>query len=140
MLFGTYQSGGAPELALNCTDVRRGDPYVLMDGTETVASGSSSVHFAAGSDPGGVVNSSFYVEGAPGTTWTIQGSNGPSTADTPGSPTSTITAFGATFLDLGGSETEGNGAYTDVGSATWYRFHIVTLGSGDQPLVRVRRS
>jgi hypothetical protein len=141
MLFGTYQSGGAPELGLNVVDLRRGDQYVMMDGTETVASGSASVHFAAGTGVGGVINSSFSVQGCTkGTEWTIQGSNGPSTADSPGVPTSTLTKFAATFQDLPGSDIVGNGTYTDTGSATWYRFHIKTLQAGDAPVVIVRRS
>lgn len=143
MLFGAYQAGGAPEFGLNVVDLRRGDQYVMMDGTEVVATGSASVHFSAGPDPhgGGVINSSFYVQGCPNNTeWTIQGSNGPSTADVPGSPVSLLTKFAATFQDLAGSDTIGNGTYTDVGSATWYRFHIKTLQAGDAPVVIVRRS
>jgi hypothetical protein len=143
MLFGAYQAGGAIPMGLNVVDLRRGDQYVMMDGTETVASGSASVHFSAGPDAhgGGVINTSFFVQGCSnGTEWTIQGSNGPSTADSPSSPTSTLNAFAATFQDLAGSDTTGNGAYTDVGSATWYRFHIKTLAGGDAPVVIVRRS
>ena len=80
MLFGTYQSGGAVELGLNVTDLRRGDDYVMMDGTEPVATGSASVHFSAGPAPqgGGVINTSFYVQCASTTEWTIQASDGPS--------------------------------------------------------------
>lgn len=143
MLFGAYQSGGANELGLNVFDLRRGDELVLMDGTEVLVSGSASVHFSAGPDPhgGGVINSSFYVQGcANGTTWTIQGSNGPSTADMPGVPTSALTKFAATFQDLPGSGTTGNGTYTDVGSAIWYRLKIGTLQNGDNPVAIVRRS
>lgn len=143
MLFGAYQSGGAPELGLNVFDLRRGDELVMMDGTETVATGSASVHFSAGPDPhgGGVINSSFYVQGCTnGTEWAIQGSNGPSTADTPGVPTSLLTKFAATFQDLLGSDTVGNGTYTDTGSAIWYRLVIKTFVGGDAPVVIVRRS
>lgn len=141
-LFGVYQSGGAPELALNMVDLRRGDSYTLMDGTETVATGTSSVAFAAGPDPGGVVATSYYVTGCTNNTeWTIQGSNGPSTADSPGVPTSGVTAFGATFQDIAGSDTTGNGIFTDsTGSSIWYRFHIKTLQSGDHPVVIARRA
>jgi hypothetical protein len=142
MLFGTYQSGGATELALNCTDLRRGDSLELMNGTETVVSGSASVHFAAGPAPAGVINTSFYVQGCGnGTEWVIQGSNGPSTADNPGVPTSTINNFAATFQNLTGSDTVGNGPpYTDTGSAIWYRFYVKTFVAGDAPVVIVRRS
>ena len=143
MLFGTYQSGGAIELGLNVFDLRRGDSLTLMDATEVVATGSASVHFSAGPDPhgGGVMGTSFYVQGcSAGTEWTIQGSNGPSTADTPGTPTSALTKFAATFQDLPGSDTVGNGVYTDTGAATWYRFRIKTLVGGDAPIVIVRRS
>ena len=143
-LFATYGGGGAVELALNVRDLRRGDELVLMDGTETVASGSASVHYSAGPDPhgGGVMNDSFYVQGCGnGTTWTIQGSNGPSTADTPGSPTSTLNTFAATFQDITTPDPiTGNGAYTDQGSAIWKRFKIVILAGGDNPVVIVRRS
>ena len=142
MLFGTYQAGSAIPLGLNVVDLRCGDQYVMMDGTETVVTGSASVHFSAGPNPqGGVVNSSFYVQGcAGGSEWTIQGSNGPSTADNPSSPVSTLTAFAATFQDLPGSDTTGNGVYTDVGASTWYRFHIKTLAGSDAPVVIVRRA
>ena len=140
-LFGTYGSGGAVELALNVRDLRRGNPLTLMDGTEVVATGSASIHFSAGPDPGGVVNTSFFVQGCSnGSEWTIQSSNGPSTADSPGVPTSTINAFGATFQNLPGSDTVGNGTYTDVGSAIWYRFYIKVLQAGDAPAVIVRRA
>lgn len=143
MLFGTYQAGGAPELGLNVTDLRRGDQYVMMTATEVVATGSASVHFSAGPDPhgGGVINSSFFVQGcSAGTEWTIQGSNGPSTPDSPGVPTSALTKFAATFQDLPGSDTTGNGTYTDTGSATWYRFFVKSFVNGDIPVVIVRRS
>ena len=142
-LFGTYQSGGAVELGLNVTDVRRGDDYVMMDATETVATGSASVHFSAGPAPqgGGVINTSFYVQGCSGgTEWTIQASDGPSTADSPGVPTSTLSKFAATFQDILGSDTVGNGMFTDTGSAAWYRFRIKALVGGDAPVVRVRRA
>lgn len=143
MLFGAYQAGGAVPMGLNVVDLRRGDDYKMMDGTELVVSGSASVHFSAGPDPhgGGVINSSFYVDGCSGgTEWTIQGSNGPSIADNPSSPTSTLVAFASTFKDLAGSDTIGNGPYTDTGSAIWYRFHIKTLAGGDAPVVIVRRA
>ena len=142
MLFGTYQSGGAVELGLNVTDVRRGDDYVMMDATETVATGSASVHFSAGPAPqgGGVINTSFYVQCASATDWTIQASDGPSTADSPGVPTSTLNTFAATFQDILGSDTTGKGMFTDTGSAAWYRFNIKTLANGDHPVVRVRRA
>jgi hypothetical protein len=143
MLFGTYQSGGAVELGLNVFDIRRGGEIILMDGTETVATGSASVHFSAGPDPqgGGVINTAFYVQGCSGgTEWTIQASDGPSIADSPGVPTSTLSKFAATFQDILGSDTVGNGMFTDTGSAAWYRFHIKTFVAGDAPAVRVRRA
>lgn len=142
MIFATYRSGPIVAMALNCTDLRRGDFDTLMDGSETVADGVSSIHFAAGVDPGGAVGQSFYVQGcAAGTAWTIQGSNGPCVADVPASPTSAVTAFNATFQDLNGSSTTGNGIYTEqTGTSLWYRFRITTLGSGDHPVVIVRRS
>ena len=144
MLFGAYQGGGAPELGLNVRDLRRGDELVLMDGTETVVSGSASVHFSAGPDPhgGGLIATSYYVTGcANGTEWEIEGSNGPSTADTPGSPTSKLTKFAATFQVLQGSDTLGNGIFTDItGSSIWFRFLIKTLAGGDAPIVIARRA
>lgn len=143
MLFGAYQSGGAIPMGLNVVDLRRGGQYVMMDGTETVVTGSASVHFSAGPDThgGGVIYSSFTVQGCSNNTeWTIQGSNGPSTADNPNSPTSTLTAFAATFQDIPGSDTTGNGLYTDVGAWTWYRFFVKNFVAGDAPVVIVRRS
>lgn len=144
MLFGAYQSGGSSVLGLNMADLRRGDDYTLLDGTETLASGSSSVAFAAGPDPhgGGIIASSFYVQGCGnGSEWTIQGSNGPSTADNPSSPTSTLNAFDATFQDLANSDTTGNGVFTEgTGTSVWYRFHVKTLANGDAPVVKVRRA
>lgn len=142
MLFGAYQAGGNLVLGLNMTDLRRGDSLTLMDGSEAVATGVASVAFAAGIGPGGVVAQSFYVQGcANGTKWTIQGSNGPATADTPTSPASTLNAFDATFQDLAGSDTTGNGLFTDTtGSSLWYRFNIKTYVAGDHPVVIVRRA
>lgn len=144
MLFGAYQSGNAIPMGLNVVDLRRGDDYTLMDGTEVVASGVNSVHYSAGPDPhgGGVIAASYYVQGCDnGTSWTIQGSNGPSTADNPNSPTSTLTAFSATFQDLPGSATTGNGLFVEsTGASVWYRFHIATLVSGDHPVVKMRRA
>lgn len=141
-LFATYQSGGATELALNCTDVRRGDSLVLMTGTETVVTGSASIHFAAGSDPGGQVATSWYVTGCSGgTEWEVQGSNGPSTADSPGVPTSTLNNFAATFQSLSGSDTVNNGIFVEsTGASIWYRFHVKTFVGGDAPVVIVRRA
>lgn len=141
MLFGAYQAGGNTVLGLNMADIRRGDPYTLLDGTEALASGSYSVAFAAGVGQGGVVAQSFYMQCAAGTEWTVQGSNGPSTADTPTSPTSTLNTFGATFQDLAGSDTMGPGVFTDItGTSLWYRIHIKTLAGGDTPVCIARRA
>lgn len=141
MLFGAPQSGGNFVLGLNMTGLVRGDELTLMDGTEVVASGTSSVAFAAMVDSGGVVAQSFYVTGCDNNTvWIIQGSNGPSTPDDPTDPLSTLNDFGATFQNLSGIGATGNGVGVDsTGASIWYRFHIVTLVGDDHPVVRVRR-
>jgi hypothetical protein len=140
-LFGAPQSGGNIVSGLNVTDMRTGDQLQLMVGTEAVVSGSASIHFVLGNRPeGGTITKTFSVRGCTnGTTWTIQGSLGPAIEDIPGSPTSPLTKFNATFQDVTFPDPiTGNGVYTDTGAMTFYRFEIVTLQAGDAPIVDVR--
>ena len=139
-LFGVGQSGGNIVSGLNMTDLRSGDQLNLLTAADTtLATGSSSVAVVVGPRPGGgTVPKTFEMTGCTTTEWTVQASNGPATEDVPGSPTSPLTKFDATFLDTLGSDTTGNGAYTDTGASAYYRFHIKTLTNGDVPVGIVR--
>ena len=129
--YGTPQAGynGPPDQGLNIRAVYPGDSYTLFDGTETGAEGLKSVSFARAMSPSSDdAGCSFFVSGMEATTEVdIQGAN----EDLDGSYTTlnTITA------DAGG-----NGSYTDVGRAQFYRAVLSTYGGGDDmPVVTVQR-
>lgn len=132
-LWATRQSGGNADSRLNFTSLVPGDSLVLLDGTETIVSGSKSIAFSradgmVGTDAG----SSFQISGcAGGSVIAIQASDG--TAES-------VMTFGALDLSFNqvGSVT-GNGAYTDVGRSSFYRIVVTTLIGADVPVVIVKR-
>lgn len=133
-LWGTGQSGYNSNSALNFTDLRPGDDLLLLDGTETVATGSKSIPFARGTSANGSNTSSFYVTGcANGTQVTIQGSDGPV------SPDYSLSDLDSSFIDLPGGALTGNANYTDVGTSAFYRAVITSFSVGDHPVVKVKR-
>lgn len=138
-LFGTPQPGSNPISGLNLTDLRPGDNLTLLDGTETVVTGSASVAFARGNGQAGTdAGSSFFISGCPnGSTINIQGSAGIPYSDPPAP--NTLANFDASFQTLPGATVVGNGAYTDIGRALFYRIQIGTLVGGDAPVVVVSR-
>lgn len=130
MLYGTAQAGfnGPPNQGLNLTSIIPGDSYTLFDGTEPPGVNRTSVAVNRGTAPGFVDNGiTFYITGAPnGTTVDIQGSN----IDLDGDylTLATITP-----------NASGNGAYTDVGRAAFYRVKISAYVSGAMPVVTTQR-
>lgn len=135
MLWATPQPGNNPNAQLNVTSLSPGDDYDLLDGTETVATGSKSVAFARATSRRDADNgASFYVTGcANGTQIEIQGSAG-----VPGSQTFNLANFDASFLALY-DLAAGNGTYTDIGRASFYRALVKVFVGGDAPVVRVKR-
>ena len=147
-LFGVAQPGynspatnGLPT-GLNCQAVASGDDYLMLDGTETIVTGSKSVHFSAQYAPGGGGATSFFVSGCPnGTQITIQGFNGLPRNNLTGEflATPTVASFDATFQDLFGENLMGNGNTTDPGSCTFYRVNVASFVNGDVPVVIAKR-
>lgn len=137
------QAGSNPNPFLNFTDVRPGDDYAMLDGTEVLITGSLSVAFARGdgrtdSDQG----TSFYLSGCPnGTVVTIQVSPGiPTSANSANQGTLTVASLDATFqgvYDM--APTGGVAAYTDVGRPAFYRAKIKSFVNGDVPILTVKR-
>lgn len=136
MLWATPQAGPNPILGLNLTDVHPGDNYTLLDGTETIATGSKSVAFARGSGPVLTdAGTTFYVSGCSNNSiWEVQGSNG-----VPSTQAWNLDNFDASFQAILGSQTTGNGAYTDVGRAAYYRIAITTFEASDAPVAIAKR-
>lgn len=132
-LWGTGYPGGNPVSALNIIDLRPGDQFVLLTVTDSVATGTKSIPFARGtsasqSDAG----CSFQISGCPnGSIISIQASNGTQEA------TMTLAALDASFNEV--QSIAGNGAYTDVGRAAFYRVQVTTFANGDVPVVIVQR-
>ena len=126
---------------LNCVVLFPGDDYALLDGTEGIGAAASSVHFARGSQGSTDAGSTFYVSGCPNNSVIeIQGSNGVAQS-TNGEIAPTVTAtptnMDASFETL--ATITGNGSYTDVGRAAFYRAVVATFEAGDVPVVIVKR-
>jgi len=118
-LYGTPQAGSNPDLSKNLSDVCPGQSYTLLDGTEVFDEISASVAFARGTQGSGDNGVSFFASGgSEGDTVGIQASN----VD----EDDKYTEVGSMSLDAGG-----NGAYTDVGRAAFYR---VTPGLSGSPV------
>lgn len=117
MLYGTPQAGSNPDLTKNLTDVCPGQSYTLLDGTEDFGEVTASVAFARGTQGSGDNGISFFASGgASGGSVSIEAAN--EDLDTH------YTEVGSISLDA-----NGNGAYTDVGRAAFYRVKASLSGS-----------
>lgn len=141
-LWNTPQSGWNTQYpGLNCVMLTIGDDYALLDGTETVITGTKSVHFTRGSMGDTDAGTTFAVTGcANGTVIDIQASNGVAQSTTNGIPTvtQTPTNLDASFQNVGGTVT-GNGFYTDIGRSMYYRVIVTSFAAGDVPVVLAKR-
>lgn len=133
-LWGTGRAGANPISGLNFVDLRPGDYETLLNGTETIVTGSKSIAFARGPSPSGADNgSTFTVSGCPnGSVIDIQASS------TKTDDAVTLAAMDASFQNVGGTLT-GNGFYTDIGRSAFYRAIVTTFSAGDVPVVTVKR-
>jgi len=127
-LYGTPQAGNYKTLGKNLTSVIPGESITLLNGTETITSGTSSVAFMRGS--GSIPD------------------NGQATFNVSGCPNSSTIAVQVAGADVDGQyttvttitpDTNGNGAYTDVGISPFMRVKVATFVSGDAPVVTVQR-
>lgn len=139
-LWGTGYPGSNSISALNFLDLRPGDDLALLDGTETVATGSASIAFARGYDVSGGNDCTFSVTGcASGSAGTIdiQGSNGVSVSGRNPTPTPTLANMDASFVKL--ATITGNGVYTETQRFEFYRAVVSSFASGDAPVIIVKR-
>lgn len=139
-LWGARRSGGNLDSQLNFVSLIPGDDFTLLDGTETIVSGSVSTAFARG---GGCVQTdagtTFNITGCSnGSALQFQSSNGVP-GDNKGAPVFTLAQLDATFNDVVGGNVTGNGAYTDIGRASFGRWKVVTFVAGDAPVVIAKR-
>lgn len=134
-LWGTPRAGANPISSLNFVDLRPGDDQTLLDGTETVLTGSKSIAFArGGSGSGSDQGSTFSVTGCTSlSVIDIQASN--TKTDVAG----TLTAMDGSFVTIPGSSILGNGFYTDTGRSMFYRAIVTNYVSGDVPVLVVKR-
>lgn len=138
-LWGTGYPGCNPVSALNFLDLRRGDDLAMFDGTETIATGSKSIAFARGSDPGGGSAFTVSVSGCSGgTVIDIQESNGVSASGSNPSVTPTLANMDASFNIISADTINGNGASTDAGGAAFYRLIVTSYVNGDIPVAIVK--
>ncbi len=127
-VYGVAQVGNNPVPGLNLTSIIPGDSYTLFDGTETPAQGLASVAFSRGYSPGVSDNGvTFYVTGLPAS----------ATVDIQGSDTDIDGDY--TQLWQISPDTNGNGAYTDVGRPAFYRALLSTYSSGAMPVCKAQR-
>jgi len=98
-----------------------GDKVTMWDGTETAAEGLESVAVGRGFGPGGDVGISFFVTGLPSDA-EITIECAANDVDAEYTPCGTI-----------GPDANGNGSYTDIGRAQFYRAVLSTYASGDMP-------
>lgn len=131
--YGVAQPGynAAPNQGKNLTSVISGESFTLFDGTETAAAGLKSVAFTRGPAPGIVADNgiTFYCHGdatSAGQVVEIQGSN----VDT---DTAYVTLSSITL------DSAGNGDYTDIGRASFFRAVLSTFASGTMPKVTAQR-
>ena len=118
-----------PNQGLNLTSVISGESFTLFDGTETAAQGLKSVAFTRGPAPGIVADNgiTFYVSGGPaGAVVEIEGANINADGD--------YVVLNSITLDA-----NGNGAYTDIGRASFFRAVLSTYTSGPMPIVTAQR-
>ncbi len=140
-LWGTGYPGSNPISALNFIDLRAGDDYTLFDGTETIATGSTSIAFARGNDPGGNNGFTVSVSGCPGgSVFDVQQSDGVSQSSTgPLKVTPTLANMDASFNTITGDTINGNNSITDIGRSAFYRLICTDYVSGDVPVAIVKR-
>lgn len=121
-LYATPQAGGV------LTSVVPGDSYTLLNGTETVATGSKSIAFSRGYSPGADdAGSTFNVSGCKnGTTIEIEFA---------GQDVDSLYAVSNTLAP----DANGNSGYTDVGRSPCWRSVVLSFVSGDKPVVSVHR-
>ncbi len=118
-LYGQLQPGSNPDMSKNVVEVQPGASYTLLDGTEEFGEVDASVAFARGTQGSSDNGMSFFASGGTlGDTVGIEASN----VD----EDDKYTEVGSMSLDAGG-----NGAYTDVGRAAFYR---VTPGLSGSPV------
>lgn len=141
-LWGTNYPGSNPISALNFTDLRPGDDLALLDGTETVVTGSKSIAFARGNSASQMdAGSTFSITGCPNNSViVVQGSNGPPLLQGGVQVPSTLATMDASFVTVATiALTSGSGAYLDQGRYAFYRVQVTTFGAGDVPVVTVKR-
>lgn len=140
-LWGTGYPGCNPISALNFIDLRSGDDLTLLDGTETIVTGSTSIAFARGNDPGGNNGFTVSVSGCPnGTVIDVQQSDGVSQSSTgPVKVTPTVANMDASFNTILGDTINGNGSITDIGRSAFYRGIVTNFVNGDVPVLIVKR-
>jgi len=125
-LYGTPQAGSNPTPGLNLTSVIPGDSFTLFDGTESAANGLASVAFNRGYSPNGSNTCTFYCEGIPAScTVDIQSANDDVEADY-----STLASITSSTVPP---------AYTDIGTARYFRAKLSAYSSGAMPVVKVQR-
>ena len=138
-LWGTGYPGSNPVSALNFVDLRHGDDYTLLDGTETIATGSKSIAFARGANPGGDTGFTVSVSGCSnGSVIDVQQSNGVSASGRNPAVTPTLANMDASFNTISGDTITGNGASTDTGGSAFYRLIVTLLVAGDVPVASVK--
>ena len=127
MLYGTPQAGNNPDATKNIAALEPGSQLILLDGTETIASGSKSVAFSLAFHEAGGFPVTFNVTGCPGgSTIDVQVA-----ADDVEAEYTTTATIGLTAA--------GNGAYTDAGASPYRRLSVTTLVGGDVPKAKVTR-
>ncbi len=131
MLYDTPQAGSnRTNLGKNITCLDVGQSYEMFDGTETYASGLSSVAFARGTQGSTDAGVTFNAQGmSAGQVIDVQVAGENEDAD--------YTTVGQLFASTG-SPDSGNAAYTDVGRSPFYRLYC-SAGSGAMPIVRAQR-
>lgn len=113
------------------TAVGPGEPYTLLNGTETIVSGSRSFAFSLGYSPTGSTTKTFEISGcAAGSTVQIQAATPP---DSRAEQASDYTLIATPTLDA-----NGNGEYTDLGASAYYTAVVNSFVMGDKPVVTVR--
>lgn len=116
-LYGVPQAGSNRDSTKNLTCVNVGDSYTLLDGTEVFSEVTKSVAIARGEMGSGDNGMSFFASGMGASSQVdIEASNE--------DDDSLYTVVGTIA-----SDSNGNGAYTDVGRAAFYRVVPSDTGS-----------
>ena len=128
MLYGTPQSGSNTSgAAYNIRALSPGDKLTLFDGTETPGSAVKSVAFSRGYNPGGgVANTSFIINFASAPTAVVQIQCAYQDVE-------------ASYQTVYTSTDTQKDAYTDEGSAPFWRAQLLTYSAGGMPVVTAVR-